>query len=163
MIDYETPDFIKRVQRSIPESELYLPADPDCPWNYGLETETHVTVAACLDNDVDLTELKKFLSPLKSYKLMLADVSVFENEKFDVLKCSVRCDELVRTNKDISDNFELHTEFKEYRPHITIAYMRKGYADKYARRVVNEPVFIHPLCFSFSRFCGDTPESVKFI
>ena len=163
MIDYETPEFIKKIQRQIPESELYLPDDPDSPWKYGLETETHVTVAACLDNDVDLDILKKYLKPLESYKLMIKDVSVFRNAYFDVLKCSVDCDNLFKTNNAISDDFELHTEFTEYHPHITIAYMRKGMADKYRRHIMKEPVFIHPLCFTLSRFNGDMPESVRFV
>ena len=162
MIDYEMPDFIKKIQQSIPESELYRSDDPNDTWQYGLETETHVTVAACLDNNVDLSELKKHLKPLEFYKLMVTDVSVFKNNDFDVLKCSVSCDSLFETNEDISKNFELHTEFKTYHPHITIAYMRKGTADRYIQNIIKEPVFIYPKNFSFSWFEGEMQKSVKF-
>jgi len=162
MIDYETPDFIKNIQQTISESELYKSSDPNDPWQYGLENETHVTIAACLDNDVDLSELKKHLKSIDFYKLMITDVSVFKNKDFDVLKCSVSCDELFETNKEISNNFKLHTEFKTYHPHITIAYMKKGTAEKYMQNIIKEPVFIYPKNFSFSWFEGETPKSIKF-
>lgn len=55
MIEYETPVFIKDLQNSIKKEELYTEKDSD---DYGLEKESHVTVVPCLDNDINLEELK---------------------------------------------------------------------------------------------------------
>lgn len=94
---------------------------------------------------------------------MITDVSVFKNKDFDVLKCSVSCDGLFETNKEISNNFELHTEFKTYHPHITIAYMKKGTAKKkHMQNIMKEPIFIYPKNFSFNWFEGETPKPIKF-
>lgn len=152
MVDFQTPDYIKEIQNSIKDYELYKPSDPDSPFVYGLETETHVTLAPCLDNDVDLEQLKKHLLPLNDYKTMLSDVSVFSNDNYDVLKCGVVCQALHTTNSAIKANYTLHTEFTTYKPHITIAYMNKGYADKYKKNVITEPVFLTPICFSFGYY-----------
>ena len=57
MVDFETPDFIKELHNKIPEDELFTDPDDEV-FNYGLEKETHITLAACLDNEVDLDEIK---------------------------------------------------------------------------------------------------------
>ena len=57
MVRYGMPDFAKDIQKDIPDDILYI--DPDGSDNYGKEDDAHVTLAPCLDNDVDLEELKK--------------------------------------------------------------------------------------------------------
>lgn len=163
MVDFQTPDYIKDIQKSIQDYELYKPNDPDSPFTYGLETETHVTLAACLDNDIDIEGLKQHLLPLGDYKTMLSDISVFSNDNYDVLKCGVSCQALHTTNAEIKSNYTLHTEFTTYHPHITIAYMNKGYADKYKKSIITKQVFLTPLCFSFGYFDGDEYKKITWM
>lgn len=148
MVNFETPEFIKGLQRQIPSNELYT-GDGSDGFNYSLETETHVTLAPCMDNDTDVETLKKFLMPLDNYSCMIEDVSVFENDDYDVLKCAVKCDNLYITNDEIGRAVKYDTEFG-YNPHITIAYLKKGCGKKYTRHVMNELVFLKPTHFSFS-------------
>lgn len=162
MVDFETPRFIKDIQNRIGKQELYIPENPEEKFSYGLETETHATIAPCLDNDTDLNELKKYLFPLSEYKTMISDVSIFYNDEYDVLKCNVRCDALHRTNAEIKKHFELHTEFKEYHPHITIAYLKKGYAEKYVMNFIPQSVFLTPKFFSYGLFEGEEYKRITF-
>lgn len=155
MVNYETPVYIKDIQRKIKKEDLYVPENPEKGFGYGLEVETHVTVAPCLDNDVSPNDIKMLLYPLKDYTIMLSDVSVFENDEYDVLKCSVICPNLYATNKRISKHFELHTEFKEYNPHITIAYVKKGTCREFLKRIISKQVFCEPVNFSWGYFDGD--------
>lgn len=155
MVNYETPDYIKDIQRKIKKEDLYIPENPEKGFGYGLEVETHVTVAPCLDNDLDPNKVKPFLFPLKDYNVMLSDVSMFENDEYDVLKCSVICPNLFETNKRISEKFELHTEFTTYKPHITIAYVKKGTCKKFLRQIVTKQVFLKPVEFVWGWFDGD--------
>lgn len=149
MIDFKMPSFIKRLQETIPESELYFSNNPEDKAEYGLETETHVTLAPCLDNDLNLLdELKKFVKPIGEYKAMLTDVSIFENEEYDVLKCSIKSAQMFETNAEIGRNFEMHTEY-DYHPHMTVAYMKKGTAKKYKKYVLGELVELEPTNFAF--------------
>ena len=64
MIDYEMPSFIKDLQNKIPNNELYFGTDEEKKDNqYGFEKESHVTLAPCLDSDVDIN--KKHPSPCR--------------------------------------------------------------------------------------------------
>lgn len=157
MIDFKMPKLIKRLQERIPESELYFSEDPDDAAEYGFETESHVTLAPCLENDLGLLkELKKVLKPIEEYKARITDISIFENEEYDVLKCSISSEQMVETNSEIGRNFEMHTEYN-YHPHMTIAYMKKGMAKKYRKYVLDELVELEPNNFAFG-YRGENGE-----
>lgn len=121
------PREIAELQSRIDSRDVYRYGSRD----YGLETDTHVTLVPCLENGIDAELLKPYLKPLDRYTALLLSLSKFENEKFDVLKIDVLSAELVNTNARITKDFETYTEYKEYHPHVTVAYMKKGMADKY--------------------------------
>jgi 2'-5' RNA ligase len=157
MIDFKMPKLILRLQERIPKDELYFSEDLDDDAEYGLETESHVTLAPCLENDLGLLkELKKVLKPLEEYKARITDISIFENEEYDVLKCSISSEQMVETNSEIGRNFEMHTEYS-YHPHMTIAYMKKGMAKKYRKYVLDELVELEPNNFAFG-YRGENGE-----
>lgn len=155
MVDFKMPEFIKDLQKRIPESELYKPENPEAGYEYGLETESHVTLAPCLDNDINVDRLKALLRPLNDYKSIITDISVFENEDFDVLKCSVSSNVMKDTNSLISSEYEIHSEYKQYKPHMTIAYLKKGFAEKYKKYVMSELVELEPTNFALGYYEGD--------
>lgn len=155
MVGYETPDYIKDIQRKIKKEDLYVPENSENEFGYGLEVETHVTIAPCLDNDTNLEELKKLLYPLNNYSVMLSNVSMFENDECDVLKCDVICPTLYSTNQKIASCFTLNTEFKVYKPHITIAYVKKGTCREFLRQIITKQVFLEPVEFVWGYFDGD--------
>ena len=151
MIDYEMPTFIKDLQNKIPKNELYFGTDEEKKDNqYGLEKESHVTLAPCLDSDVDINKLKELLLPLKEYKCILNNISIFENDNYDVLKADVKCPNMHKTYNKIKENFELHSAYKEYHPHMTIAYMQKGMADKYKKKMLDKIEELTHTSFDFS-------------
>lgn len=159
MVEYETPAFIKNLQDSIKKEELYTEEDND---DYGLEKKSHVTLVPCLDNDVNLEELKKYLENISKYDVVLTDVSKFECEKFDVLKCAVKSEMLNKTNKEILKHFESHSEFKDYIPHMTIAYMKHGMADKYLEKILDKLVYLKPKSFHFSYVENGKDKDIRF-
>lgn len=160
MVDYISNGFIEEIQSKIKKDELYREEDNN---DYGLEKDPHVTLVPCLDNDVDLEELKTYLDDISQYDIILTDLSKFECDKFDVLKCAVKSDKLKQTNKEILKKFESHSEYKEYQPHLTIAYMKHGMADKYLRPILPKLIHLKPsnFHFSFVEENGDEKE-IKF-
>ena len=155
MIDYDTPEIIKDIHNKISDEEIYTEDNKE----YGIEHETHVTVVPCLDNDVNLDEIKKMLEPLEKYKLMLNNISMFtNNEKFDVLKCDANSFILKDTNKKITSKFPTHSEYKEYNPHVTIAYLKKDIGDKYTKDILSPLVVLKPKRFHFSYVDKDGNE-----
>lgn len=147
MIEYEMPDIIKELQNNISEEELYLCDDGN---DYGLEKECHVTLVPCLDNNVDLNELKKHLQELSKYQILIHDISKFECQDYDVLKCGVISKALLDSNKEIRDSFDTHSEYKVYKPHMTVAYMKHGMADKYLQETLPKLILLKPKHFLFS-------------
>lgn len=147
MVDYETPSIIKDLQKKIPSRELYTEEDNE---DYGLEKQSHVTLVPCLDNDIDIDKLKSYLKPINEYDIVLTDISKFECEEFDVLKCAVKSKALKDTNKEIVDKFETHSEYKDYNPHMTIAYMKKGMADKYLKKILDKLILLKAKNFNIS-------------
>ena len=159
MIDYEMPSFIKDLQNKIPNNELYFGTDEEKKDNqYGFEKESHVTLAPCLDSDVDINKLKELLLPLKEYKCILNNISIFENDNYDVLKADVKCPNMHKTYNKIKENFELHSAYKEYHPHMTIAYMQKNISDKYICKLLNKITMLEPTNFRFS----NVEDTIKF-
>ena len=159
MVDYETPSFIKDLQKKIPSRELYTEEDNE---DYGLEKQSHVTLVPCLDNDIDIDKMKSYLKPINEYDIVLTDISKFECEKFDVLKCAVKSKALKDTNKEIVDKFETHSEYKDYNPHMTIAYMKKGMADKYLKKILDKLILLKAKNFNFSYFDDDKDKNITF-
>lgn len=159
MVDYETPSIIKDLQKKIPSRELYTEEDNE---DYGLEKQSHVTLVPCLDNDIDIDKLKSYLKPIDEYDIVLTDISKIECEKFDVLKCAVKSKALKDTNKEIVDKFETHSEYKDYNPHMTIAYMKKGMADKYLKKILDKLILLKAKNFNFSYFDGNKDKNITF-
>lgn len=147
MIKYEKPEFIQELQNSIPYDELYTEEDND---DYGFEDETHVTLVPCLDRHLNVDDLKAHLDKLDKYPIILSNISKFDNDKFDVLKCDVGSYNLLNTNSHIISNFPTFSEFKDYHPHLTIAYLKKGMADKYLQDSLPSSIVLKPKCFKWS-------------
>lgn len=147
MIDYEGNDFIEKIQSKIKKEHLYTEEDND---DYGIEKNPHVTLVPCLNNDVDVNKLKTYLDDISEYDIILTDLSKFECENFDVLKCAVKSNKLIETNKKIVKDFETHSEYKDYTPHLTIAYMKHGMADKYTENILPKLIHLKPKNFHFS-------------
>ena len=102
----------------IPESALVQAAG-------GRELKPHVTLKyGLLDEDPE-----KFFSviPAKPIRFSLATVSRFDtNPDYDVLKIDVVSDHLGELNKMVSTKFKNEDTHPEYKPHLTLAYVKKG-------------------------------------
>ena len=138
-------DFLK-LTNQIDEKHLYKPED-----GYGRENEPHVTVKYGLhenDHDIVFQTLGKLPPvPIKFKK----KVSLFENEKFDVVKLNISGSELRALNKRVSTVFECTDTYPNYQPHATVAYVQPGFGNKYldlAADFMGEEFEITRLCFS---------------
>lgn len=147
MIKYDKPEMIQELQNMIPYEELYEEEDND---DYGIEDMCHVTLVPCLDKHMNVEELKKELMELGKYSVLISNISKFENDDYDVLKCDVGSQNLLKTNDKIRSKFPTFSEYKDYHPHMTIAYMKKGMADKYLQDSIMPLLVLKPKCFIWS-------------
>ena len=143
-------DELKQIQKLIDKDDIYT-AEP----GYGLENETHITLLYGFhykdiksDDEIFDNILKNDIPNLELY-----NVSIFENEKYDVLKFDVRQkmglykkskDVLYIINKDLSDKFPFTTNFPDYHPHSTIAYLKPKTGKKYVKEFKDKEYIVTP-------------------
>ena len=118
---------IREISESIPEAEIYT--DPDDP-SFGREENPHITVKFGLHTD-NPDELRRLLKNIRPITVTLKTTSIFESEDYDVVKIDVDSPQLHALNKKISDEMECTDTHPEYRPHVTLAYVKKGEGKKY--------------------------------
>lgn len=163
MISFDTPELIQDIQNNIPERELYID-ETDTTNKYGIEKDTHVTLVPKLDNNTDINEIKKYLKDIKRYKTILTNISVFKSDKYDVLKCDASSVLLHDTNSDIVKNFKTYSDYDEYHPHVTIAYLKSGMSDKYVKDYLPKLIVLEPKSFIYSYYDNNGKhKNIKFI
>jgi len=101
--------------------------------NYGLQPRPHLTLLYGIHDTVSDEEILNCFDGFKEddFKVQLDGVSIFENPDFDVVKLGVvLTPKLIEINKRLS-NLPNSNQFPEYKPHITLAYVKKGLGKKY--------------------------------
>lgn len=128
MIGIEVPATIanrikKWAKEKVPDNEL----DP----KKKREEETHITVVYGLDSK-DLEEVKNYLNKVEPFSVTLNKTSMFWVDKScDVLKISVNSPALQKLYVELKEKFKPKKQYPEYHPHVTAAYLKKGYVEKY--------------------------------
>jgi len=111
----------------------------------GLEKNTHLTLLYGFHyKEVDEKDIFETILNFDITELELYNVSSFENKEneYDVLKFDVRQkmedydkkeDFIFEINKELTEKYPFTTDFPDYHPHSTIAYLKKGKAKKYIK------------------------------
>lgn len=131
MAEGNWPEGWEQMLSSIDRQDVY--SQPD--GNYGLETEPHVTVLYGLHDEVHGDLVCRVCQGLeKPLEIDVQGASSFKKEDYDVLKLDVESDMLRKMNKAFRA-FPHTNDYDEYKPHMTLAYLNKGTADKYEKDV----------------------------
>jgi hypothetical protein len=138
MINFNFPE-MKRIQDIINPDDLY--EDPDDK-SFGLERESHVTLLYGLHKGVPEKEITTALSGITFDDCKLYNPSLFENEEYDVLKFDVGYVArggafLSKANRALKA-FPYTSDFPDYNPHMTIAYLKPGKGKKYVDILKNK-------------------------
>ena len=112
----------------IDKSDLYKPEER----RYGYETDPHVTILFGLYKEVSDEDVFNVFKDIKPTDISIDvnGIDIFENDDFDVVKMNVRPGILNSLNKELS-KLPHTTDYPEYKPHITMAYVQKGQGQKY--------------------------------
>jgi len=94
---------------------------------FGLELTPHITVLYGFPANFDVQSLLPLLKE-QTFSFTLDKVSKFENDD-DVLKISVKSDDLRALHHKIKRKFDVTTTYPTYLPHITLAYVKSGSHD----------------------------------
>jgi 2'-5' RNA ligase len=121
-------DTIENLRSHIDVLDLDLNESPDEPHItvlYGIHTE-HVQ-----DASLALFNIRN----RKPVTVTLRDFSTFDNERHDVLKVSIDSQDLHELNREIRAILPHTSNFPIYVPHLTLAYLKPGLAQKYIRKL----------------------------
>jgi 2'-5' RNA ligase len=98
---------------------------------YGREEELHVTVLFGLHTDSPAIA-KEIARRTEPFTVELGEMSLFtDNPSFEVLKIEVKCPELHELNTLFRKRAEYTNKHPDYKPHVTVAYLKKGRGWKY--------------------------------
>lgn len=106
----------------IPNEILFSPPEDD---TYGRESLIHCTVFFGLHTE-SATPVVFLLENEAPFLIRLGQVSCFSNERFDVVKIDVLSEDLLRLHNKLGTCLHCTEKFKNYIPHITIAYLKPG-------------------------------------
>jgi 2'-5' RNA ligase len=111
-------------------TDEHLYQDPEDP-TFGREDEMHCTVLYGI-HDKRSTKVRQILKSFAPFDVKLGKISAFTApEKFDVLKVEVMGKKLHELHDYLKDNLEVTESFPEYKPHVTIAYLKKGKSEDF--------------------------------
>jgi len=144
MLYFDFPQ-IKDIHAKIDEKDLYTEEEDR---TYGLEDEPHCTLLYGLEDSVTPDQIKQIVKGIKFGKLRLYNMSLFENDKFDVLKFDVgyvdkKHSFLHDCNEALSE-LPFNNQYPDYHPHMTIAYLKPGMGNKYVMAFDNEEHEVYP-------------------
>lgn len=160
----DIPTWETKILSKIDRADLY----DDETKQFGLEYEAHTTILFGFHDGVNVDDVIKEVGEYvkKPIKIEIKNLSCFENEKYDVLKFDVESPELRELNKIIKEKFEHTSTFPDYKPHITVAYLKKnGSAKKYEKKFKDGAIILEGGDFVYSKENGDkiiwNPEDKK--
>lgn len=122
----------KEIQDVIKDEDLYVGTEKDGDM-YGREIEQHVTVLYGTDLDVEDWYVEELISKFTKPDIKFKSISMFETKNgYDVVKFDIESEKLTKYNKMLK-TLPYTSDFPGYKPHVTVAYVKKGLAKKYVK------------------------------
>lgn len=149
MLFFNFPE-IKDIHKLIDDDDVYNDPDDD---SFGLEDEPHTTLLYGLHKGVSDEDVKKILDKYTFESCKIFNPSLFENEKYDILKFDMKGDSLHSVNKDLKKH-PYTSDYPDFHPHLTIAYLKSGTGKKYIDKLKGIKNFLLPKYAIYSKTDG---------
>lgn len=121
---------------------------------HGLETQPHVTLLYGFDDNVNPNEVIDVVKKYDYTHVKLHNVSVFENEEYDVLKLDAELEILQNVHSELR-KFPHSDVYSVYHPHMTIAYLKPGTGHKYIDKLKWVKLLMCPTQIVYSKSNGE--------
>jgi len=129
MLGLDCPNWKEITGMIHPDDVYHHPTDD----SYGIEENPHLTLLYGIHSDVDDKQVEDVINKFKGQNLSLDILGIdsFTNKDFDVVKFKVNpTSELKALNQELS-KLPNSNQYPDYKPHITISYVKPGTAQKY--------------------------------
>lgn len=171
-LDFDFPD-MENIHKQIDYEDVY---DPPHDNSYSYEKSPHITLLYGFKMDkTEASDVMKALEPtIEAIKKLepnekemkdvffIHNVSLFENEEFDVLKFDVKYPNgiLSKANKKLTEEFEWENKYPGYHPHVTICYLKSGKGKDYLKKFEGKEYVLKPTKVVYSANGKKTSKAV---
>lgn len=138
MILKDNSNFFREIQNSIDAEAIYYGDDPQR--TFGIEHERHCTLFFAFDTTHQKEDVQSLHQRIEDITLPnindinLLKFEVFEASDYDVIVAKIKNETFSAINKIYVDSFDkvgVTPTFSEYKPHVTVGYVKKGLGKKY--------------------------------
>lgn len=129
---------------------LHSVIDPEDLAENGFEDEPHCTLLFGLHQDeINADECMSMMDECEAGPIILGPVSLFTNDKNDVLKFDASGDWMHAINEKLR-KLPHTNDYPDYKPHCTLAYLKPGTGEKYAKMFEGLTYQVTPSHFVYS-------------
>jgi hypothetical protein len=143
-------------RENIDKDDIYV--DPEDP-SYGIEDDPHVTILYGVDNE-SFGPICDLCRKWPRVDIKFSGMSVFNGEEtgkpYDVIKLGVVGHGIYKLHGALRDGIPNDFKWPEYRPHLTVAYVKAGTGKKYL--ALKHPLEGEELSFDKFQFTGTDKE-----
>jgi hypothetical protein len=149
MLYFDFP-VMQQIHKEISANDIY---NSEKDGGFGLEDEPHCTLLYGLKPDVSLQQVKEKLKGFDFNECLAHNISLFENDEYDVLKFDIKGDNLHAANKTLCE-LPYSSDYPDYHPHMTVAYLKPGKGNKYLTILNAQEHSLKPLHIVYSMTDG---------
>lgn len=116
-------EFMKKIKKfDISNNDIYTDIFANIK---GREDDPHITVKYGI-KERSAEKIGKLVKNFGSIKIKATSTSCFKNDDYDVLKIDIVSEKLHKLHHLLKENIDNVETFPTYKPHITIAYVKKN-------------------------------------
>jgi hypothetical protein len=120
------------ITSSIDPEDVYTESNDGEP--HGIQEDPHLTLLYGLHDNVTPEMVKSIFDNFSGdISIKVNGIGIFENKDFDVVKFNVVPEGSLQKLHDELSKFPNSNQSPDYKPHITIAYLKKGTGKKYIK------------------------------
>ena len=148
-------DFEKKIKNWDDILKIIEPSDlyDDETKTFGFEKEPHVTVLYGFRPEVTAANIQDLFENINQYvKIKLTGIGIFAadgKKPYDVVKFDVDSDDLQTLHKLCKESLPNNESYPDYKPHMTIAYVKAGTGERYVKEFTN-PIYMEGNTFTYS-------------
>jgi len=145
-------------QSEIKDEDIYHGTKEDP--GYGREDEPHVTILYGLHSDIPDETIEELVKKMTAPEVTLKEIGMFDNANrgFDVVKFDVEGQDLHDMNTMFA-KLPHTTDYPDYHPHSTLAYVKAGTGKKYCGSLDDDKVLtLRPNKVVYSKADGSKKE-----
>lgn len=114
--------------KNIPKKDIFIEKGED---HTGRENDTHITVKYGI-RSTNPKIIQSVADKIEPFKIKLGKISKFTKDDHDVLKIGIqKSPKLHALHETFLNETNNNESYPIYRPHVTLAYVKKGVADKF--------------------------------